>query len=77
MVNYISLAARTVQLQTHPRRPAQQTAPVAERRPVSDGAALAAPRQVPARSCRVGGTASAGLQPPANYEKTAAHQPVA
>jgi len=35
-------------LAAHPRWPVKQTAPLAERRPVDDSAALTPPRQMPA-----------------------------
>jgi hypothetical protein len=34
-------------LDPHARRPVEQTAPIAERRPVCDGSAFTAPREVP------------------------------
>jgi len=41
-------AYETALLAADPRRPVEQTAPLAYRRPVRDSAELAAPRQMPA-----------------------------
>jgi hypothetical protein len=58
-------------LSAHPRRPVQQTAPVGARRPVGDGAALAAPREVTPSS----GPEVAALRNVADYQRTGASIP--